>query len=44
MLWAVPITAQEASLILREGLEAFDAYIEEIDDSIIDPSRPMNLA
>jgi len=40
ILWAVPITAEEASLILLEGVEAFDAYIEAIDDSIIDPCRP----
>ncbi|WP_340026543.1 suppressor of fused domain protein [Paenibacillus sp. FSL K6-1096] len=38
--WAVPVTAQEAALILSEGVESFDSYIEEIEHSIIDPRRP----
>lgn len=40
VLWALPITAQEAALILQEGVEAFDKYIESIQFSIIDPRRP----
>ncbi|MGG0823950.1 suppressor of fused domain protein [Paenibacillus turicensis] len=40
LLWALPITAQEAALILSEGVEAFDSYIEGIQYSIIDPRRP----
>jgi hypothetical protein len=39
IIWAVPVTVQEASLILREGMEAFDSYMSSIDDSIIDPRR-----
>ncbi|MCL9662468.1 suppressor of fused domain protein [Paenibacillus hunanensis] len=39
MIWAVPLTTQEASLILQEGVEAFDSYIEESEYSIIDPCR-----
>ncbi|WP_245367913.1 suppressor of fused domain protein [Paenibacillus silagei] len=39
ILWALPVTAQEAVLILSEGVEAFDSYIEEIEHSIIDPRR-----
>ncbi|WP_405105556.1 suppressor of fused domain protein [Paenibacillus sp. FSL K6-1217] len=41
ILWAVPITGHEAVLILREGVEAFDSYIENIEHSIIDPRRPL---
>lgn len=41
ILWAVPITGHEAALILREGVESFDAYIEDIEHSIIDPRRPL---
>lgn len=40
VLWAVPVTAQEAALILQEGVEAFDSYMEGIQFSIIDPRRP----
>lgn len=40
LLWALPITAQEAALILSEGVEAFDSYMEGIQYSIIDPRRP----
>jgi hypothetical protein len=39
VLWAVPVTAQEAALILQEGVEAFDTYMEGIQYSIIDPRR-----
>lgn len=37
--WAVPITGQEATLIFSEGVEAFDSYFKDIEDSIIDPRR-----
>lgn len=40
LLWALPITAQEAALILSKGVEAFDTYTEGIQYSIIDPRRP----
>ncbi|MHA7965023.1 suppressor of fused domain protein [Paenibacillus sp. CAU 1782] len=40
VIWAIPVTAQEASLILREGVEAFDTYIAGAEHSIIDPRRP----
>ncbi|MFF2484627.1 suppressor of fused domain protein [Paenibacillus sp. NPDC058071] len=40
VIWAVPVTAQEATLILRDGVEAFDSYIEGAEHSIIDPRRP----
>ncbi|GBF73527.1 hypothetical protein PA598K_01820 [Paenibacillus sp. 598K] len=39
VLWAVPITAEEASLLLEEGLEAFDEYMDDSDEAIIDPRR-----
>ncbi|WP_042169656.1 suppressor of fused domain protein [Paenibacillus gorillae] len=39
VVWALPITAQEASLILREGVEAFDSYMADTEHSIIDPRR-----
>lgn len=39
VLWALPVTAQEAALILSGGVEAFDSYIEDIEHSIIDPRR-----
>ncbi|MEK3880827.1 suppressor of fused domain protein [Paenibacillus sp. FSL M7-0420] len=41
ILWALPVTAQEAALILSEGVEAFDSYVEDIEHSIIDPRRPL---
>lgn len=44
ILWALPVTPQEAALILNEGVEAFDSYIEEIESSIIDPRRPLGNA
>ena len=40
LLWVIPITAHEADLILEQGIEEFDAYVEGSDDSIIDPRRP----
>lgn len=40
VIWAIPVTAQEASLILREGVESFDSYIASAEHSIIDPRRP----
>ncbi len=40
VLWVIPITPKEAHLILQEGIDAFDAYIEELHHSIIDPTRP----
>lgn len=40
LLWALPITTQEAALILSKGVEAFDSYMEGIQYSIIDPRRP----
>lgn len=40
ILWAVPITGPESALLLREGVESFDSYIEDIEHSIIDPRRP----
>ncbi len=39
VIWAVPITAQESSLIVQEGVEAFDSYMEEAESSIVDPGR-----
>lgn len=40
VLWVIPITHNEASIILQEGIDAFDAYIENLHYSIIDPTRP----
>ncbi|TYP73100.1 suppressor of fused domain protein [Paenibacillus methanolicus] len=40
VVWALPITAQEATLILREGVDAFDSYMAGTEHSIIDPRRP----
>lgn len=40
VLWVVPITPKEAYIILQEGIDAFDAYIENHPHSIIDPTRP----
>lgn len=40
VLWVIPITHKEASLILQEGIDAFDTYIEKLHHSIIDPTRP----
>jgi hypothetical protein len=41
VIWAVPVTPQEATLILREGVEAFDSYMAGNEHSIIDPRRPL---
>lgn len=38
--WVVPISQKEAALILEQGIDAFDAYIEDLAHSIIDPARP----
>ena len=40
VLWVVPITPKESLIILQEGIDAFDAYIENHQHSIIDPTRP----
>jgi hypothetical protein len=40
VIWAVPVTGQEAALILQEGVEAFDSYMAGSEYSIIDPRRP----
>ncbi|WP_231392101.1 MULTISPECIES: suppressor of fused domain protein [unclassified Paenibacillus] len=40
VLWVVPITHKEARIILQEGIDAFDIYIEKSQYSIIDPTRP----
>ncbi|MEF3311357.1 suppressor of fused domain protein [Paenibacillus sp. GYB004] len=40
VLWVIPITDKEARLILEEGIDAFDAYTEKLQHSIIDPTRP----
>ncbi|GGH20448.1 suppressor of fused domain protein [Paenibacillus segetis] len=40
VLWVVPITNNEAHIILHEGIDAFDDYIENLQHSIIDPTRP----
>ncbi|MFF2889156.1 suppressor of fused domain protein [Paenibacillus sp. NPDC057967] len=40
VLWVIPITSKEARIILQEGIDAFDAYIENLSYSIIDPTRP----
>ncbi|TVX93302.1 suppressor of fused domain protein [Paenibacillus agilis] len=40
VLWIVPITHTEARIILQEGIDAFDTYIETLTQSIIDPTRP----
>ncbi|MFD1884934.1 suppressor of fused domain protein [Paenibacillus wenxiniae] len=39
VIWAVPITGQEAGLILQDGVEAFDLYMEDSEYEIIDPCR-----
>jgi hypothetical protein len=39
VLWVIPITDKEARLILEEGIDAFDAYTEKLQHSIIDPTR-----
>ncbi|MFD5017402.1 suppressor of fused domain protein [Paenibacillus sp. NPDC058367] len=40
VLWVVPITPKESRIILYEGIDAFDAYIDNHHYSIIDPTRP----
>jgi len=40
VLWVIPITHKEARIILQEGIDAFDAWIEKQQHSIIDPARP----
>lgn len=40
VLWVVPITPKESHIILQEGIDAFDAYIDNQHYSIIDPTRP----
>lgn len=40
VIWAVPVTSQEATLILQEGVESFDSYMAGTEHSIIDPRRP----
>ncbi|MGQ8874002.1 suppressor of fused domain protein [Paenibacillus sp. TSA_86.1] len=40
LLWVIPITTNEADLILEQGIEEFDTHVENSDDSIIDPRRP----
>ncbi|MFD2118001.1 suppressor of fused domain protein [Paenibacillus yanchengensis] len=39
VLWVVPITPKEACIILEEGIEVFDTFIEQQQHSIIDPTR-----
>ncbi|MOA58864.1 Suppressor of fused protein (SUFU) [compost metagenome] len=41
VLWIVPITHEEARIILQEDIDAFDVYIEKLQHSIIDPTRPL---
>lgn len=38
--WVVPISQKEAALILDQGIDAFDAHVEGMAHSIIDPARP----
>lgn len=40
LLWAVPITSFEADLLLNNGVNEFDVWIENSDYSILDPCRP----
>ncbi|MEI2280639.1 suppressor of fused domain protein [Paenibacillus polysaccharolyticus] len=40
LLWVIPITPDEADLILEQGIEEFDTHVESSDYSIIDPQRP----
>lgn len=40
VLWVIPITHKEARIILQEGIDTFDAWIEKQQHSIIDPARP----
>ena len=38
--WVVPISQKEAALISDQGIDAFDAHVEGMAHSIIDPARP----
>ncbi|RJX41757.1 hypothetical protein D3P09_07365 [Paenibacillus pinisoli] len=40
VLWVIPITSKEAGIVLQDGIDAFDAYMENLPYSIIDPTRP----
>jgi len=40
VLWVIPITHKEVRIILQEGIDAFDVWIEKQQHSIIDPARP----
>ncbi|OWA34437.1 hypothetical protein B9G55_19275 [Saccharibacillus sp. O16] len=40
LVWALPITPNEAKRISEEGIESFDDHAEESDYSLIDPCRP----
>ncbi|WP_339831425.1 suppressor of fused domain protein [Paenibacillus sp. FSL R7-0272] len=40
LLWVIPITPDEADLILEQGIEEFDTHVDSSDYSIIDPQRP----
>lgn len=39
VLWGIPITRFEYDLISKDGIEAFDKYVDQMDASIIDPTR-----
>lgn len=44
ILWAVPVYAAEARLVMEEGLDTFDALVEASDHSLADITRPPLLA
>ncbi|WP_037283477.1 suppressor of fused domain protein [Saccharibacillus sacchari] len=41
LVWVVPITPSEATIIMDKGIDSFDVYAEESEYSLIDPCRPI---